>query len=71
MIKNQEIDLIVNTTAGKQSLKDSYTIRRAALQNKVTYFTTLAAARAACEAHRAGTQLRVNLLQKLHEEVNL
>ena len=71
MIKNQEIDMIVNTTAGKQSLKDSYTIRRAALQNKVTYFTTLAAARAACEAHRAGTQLGVNLLQELHEEVNL
>ena len=71
MIKNKEIDMIVNTTAGKQSLKDSYTIRRAALQNKVTYFTTLAAARAACEAHRAGNQLGINLLQKLHEEVNL
>ena len=31
MIKNQEIDLIINTTAGKQSLRDSYTIRREAL----------------------------------------
>ena len=69
MLKNQEIDLIVNTTAGKQSLKDSYTIRRAALQNKVTYFTTLAAARAACEAHSAGMHTSVNRLQALHEDV--
>jgi len=69
MIKNLEIDLIVNTTAGKQSLKDSYTIRRAALQHKVTYFTTLAAARAACEAHGAGMHTSVNRLQALHEDV--
>jgi len=71
MIKNNEIDLIVNTTAGKQSLKDSYTIRRAALQNKITYFTTLAAARAACEAHGAGSHTSVNRLQALHEDVHL
>ena len=71
MIKNKEIDLIINTTAGKQSLKDSYTIRRAALQNKITYFTTLAAARAACEAHGAGTHTSVNRLQALHEDVRL
>ena len=69
MIKNREIDLVVNTTAGRQSLKDSYTIRRSALQNKITYFTTLAAARAACEAHNVGTLASVNRLQKLHEEI--
>jgi carbamoyl-phosphate synthase large subunit len=69
MIKNQEINLIVNTTAGKQSLKDSYTIRREALQHKVTYFTTVAGARAACEAHRAGDEVVVNRLQDLHGEV--
>jgi carbamoyl-phosphate synthase large subunit len=69
MLKNKEIDLIINTTAGKQSLKDSYTIRRAALQNKVTYFTTLAAARAACEAHSTGMHTSVNRLQALHEDV--
>jgi len=66
MIKNQEIDLIINTTEGKQSLRDSYTIRREALQHKITYFTTLAAARAACEAHRAGDEINVNSLQMLH-----
>ncbi len=69
MIKNREIDLIVNTTAGTQSLKDSYTIRREALQHKVTYFTTIAAARAACEAHRASGDIRVFRLQDLHGDL--
>jgi carbamoyl-phosphate synthase large subunit len=69
MIKNDEIDLIVNTTAGKQSLADSYTIRREALLHKVTYYTTLASARAACEAHRKFADLNVFKLQDLHKEV--
>jgi len=70
MIKNDEIDLIVNTTAGKQSLSDSYTIRREALNHKITYFTTLAGARAACEAHRNAGDVGVNRLQHLHEQLN-
>jgi carbamoyl-phosphate synthase large subunit len=68
MIKNQQIDMIVNTTSGTKSLKDSYTIRREALYHKITYFTTLAAARAACEAHRVGTDYGVTSLQVLHAE---
>ncbi|MDH3380183.1 MAG: carbamoyl-phosphate synthase large subunit, partial [Gammaproteobacteria bacterium] len=71
MIKNDEINLIVNTTAGRQSLRDSYTIRREALHHKVTYFTTLAAARAACEAHKLGSEISVNQLQALHGEIGL
>ena len=51
LIINGEVDLIVNTTSGKQSLKDSYTIRRQALVHSVTYYTTVAAAKAACAAH--------------------
>ncbi|MGD8311019.1 MAG: carbamoyl-phosphate synthase large subunit [Gammaproteobacteria bacterium] len=50
MIKNGRIELIVNTTEGKQAIADSYTIRRAALQHKVSYSTTLAGARATCMA---------------------
>ncbi len=68
MIKNDEINLIINTTAGKQSLRDSYTIRREALNRKVTYFTTLAAARAACAALRSAREIDVNRLQSLHQE---
>jgi len=67
MIKNDEIDVIINTTEGKQSLKDSYTIRREALLHKVTNFTTLAAARAAVEAHRTSREITVYKLQDLHE----
>ncbi|MDZ7840670.1 MAG: carbamoyl-phosphate synthase large subunit [Gammaproteobacteria bacterium] len=70
MVKNHQIDMIVNTTSGKQSVKDSYTIRREALQHKITYFTTLAAARAACEAHRVGTDYGVTSLQVLHAEIS-
>jgi len=50
MIKNDEITLIVNTTEGKKAIEDSSTIRRQALQHKVTYETTIAAADALCEA---------------------
>ena len=68
-IKNGEFDLIVNTTSGKQSLQDSYTIRREALLHKVTYYTTLAAARASVEAHRHTGSMVVNKLQALHESI--
>ncbi|MEQ8992391.1 MAG: carbamoyl phosphate synthase large subunit, partial [Pseudomonadales bacterium] len=41
LLKNEQIDLIVNTTEGHQSIRDSAAIRRLALQNKVCYTTTL------------------------------
>jgi len=69
MIMNDEIDIIINTVSDKQSLADSYAIRREALQHKVTNYTTLAAARAACEAHRAAGDMRVSRLQDLHKEL--
>jgi carbamoyl-phosphate synthase large subunit len=69
MIKNDQVDFVINTTSGKQSLKDSYTIRRESLLHKVTYYTTLAAARAACEAHRSFGELNVYKLQDLQKEV--
>ncbi|MFQ6021278.1 MAG: carbamoyl-phosphate synthase large subunit [Acidiferrobacterales bacterium] len=69
MIMNDEIDIIVNTTSDKQSLEDSYAIRREALQHRVTNYTTLSAARAAREAHRAGSAITISRLQDLHQEV--
>ena len=50
MIKNDQIALIVNTTEGKQATRDSFAIRRSALQHKVFYTTTIAAAHAVCQA---------------------
>lgn len=46
-LKNGDIDLVINTVSGKESHKDSYSIRRTALTYKVPYFTTVAGARAA------------------------
>jgi len=68
MIKNGQIDLIVNTTEGKQSIADSYTIRRSALQHKVSYSTTLAGARATCMALEYLDTGNVISLQGLHGE---
>jgi carbamoyl-phosphate synthase large subunit len=70
MIMNDEIDIIVNTTSDKQSLEDSYAIRREALQHRVTNYTTLSAARAAREAHRHGNGININRLQDLHRGMN-
>jgi carbamoyl-phosphate synthase large subunit len=69
MIKNEEIDLIFNTTEGKQAIADSFTIRAAALQNKVSYTTTLAGARATCMALQSKADIEVNRLQDLHQEI--
>jgi len=71
MIMNDEVDVIINTVSDKQSLEDSYAIRREALQHRVTNYTTLAAARAACAAHREMQELRVNRLQELHEGIGV
>ncbi len=70
MIKNDEIALIVNTTEGRQAIADSYTIRRQALQHKVTYTTTLAGARAMCQALSHTEEHNVNTIQDLHLQLN-
>jgi carbamoyl-phosphate synthase large subunit len=70
MIKNEEISFIVNTTEGKKAIADSFTIRAAALQHKVTYTTTLAGARATCMAMLHQADKDVNRLQDLHQEIN-
>ncbi len=70
LIKNDQIDLIVNTTEGKQAIADSFSIRREALMHKVSYTTTLAAARATCQALRELDNETVNCLQDLHRELH-
>lgn len=49
-MKDGDIQLVFNTTSGKQSLEDSFSLRRTALTEKIPYFTTAAAARASVEA---------------------
>ncbi|MFZ2541642.1 MAG: carbamoyl-phosphate synthase large subunit [Gallionella sp.] len=71
MIKNGEINLIVNTVDNSKPsvMRDSYSIRHAALQGRVTYFTTLAGARAACLGMQHITALQVYDLQTLHKRL--
>ncbi len=70
MIKNGEIALIVNTVEEKRTaVRDSYVIRRAALQNRVTVYTTLFGARAACNGMEQAQELNVYVLQDLHSKL--
>jgi carbamoyl-phosphate synthase large subunit len=66
LLKNDEIDFIVNTTEGEQAITDSYAIRRNAVQHKVCYFTTIAGGIAACSSLQHETFDSVIRLQDLH-----
>jgi len=69
MIKNDEVALIVNTTEGKQAVRESRSIRREAVARRVTYYTTVAGARATCDALDHLGDIEVNRLQDLHKEL--
>jgi carbamoyl-phosphate synthase large subunit len=66
MIKNGEVRFIVNTTEGAEAIADSAAIRRAALQHKVSYTTTMAGAEATCMALEEGDLLEITRLQALY-----
>jgi carbamoyl-phosphate synthase large subunit len=66
MVKNGDIDLIVNTTEGRQAVADSATIRRSALVQKVFCTTTLAGAEAVVQALQHGEEKAVRPLQEVH-----
>ncbi len=70
MIKNGDIDFIVNVVEDKKAVKDSYAIRAEALARRVVYFTTLAGAHAACLGMRHGSELEVYSLQSLHQRLH-
>ncbi|MDN5863152.1 MAG: carbamoyl phosphate synthase large subunit, partial [Salinisphaera sp.] len=69
MIKNGDIQLILNTTEGKQAIKESQSIRTTALRYKVAYCTTLAGAQASCNALRYLEEMTVHPLAELHKSV--
>jgi len=69
MIKNGEIQFIANTTEGKKSIEESHSIRAAAIQQKLCYFTTIAGAYAAAIAMDHLDRVEVNRLQDLHQQV--
>jgi len=69
MIKNDQIQLIINTTEGTKAIADSFTMRREALQHRVPYYTTMAGAKAACYALGELDAGDVNCLQDLHKNL--
>ncbi len=70
MIKNGEVNLIINTVDSKRSaMQDSYSIRHAALQERITYYTTLAGARAACLGMQHLAELQVYDVQAQHRRL--
>ena len=64
-MKNGDVQLVFNTTEGRQSLADSFALRRTALMMKTPYYTTAAGALAAAQAIAAtvGDTLEVRPLQ--------
>ena len=69
LIKNGEIAYIVNTTEGRQAIGDSFSIRREALQQRITYSTTVAGARALLQSLDHRDSGPVWSLQDLHKEL--
>ena len=73
MITNGDIQLIVNSPVGKDSVHDDSYLRKAAIKAKVPYMTTIAAARATAEGiHyvKSHTRGEIKSLQKLHSEIH-
>jgi carbamoyl-phosphate synthase large subunit len=67
MVKNGEIAMMVNTVEDRRAaVRDSYQIRRTALQHRVSLFTTLAGARAGCMGIEQVRELRAYSVQALH-----
>ena len=72
-ITNGEIQLIVNTPIGKESMHDDSYIRKAAIKHRIPYITTMAAAKASAEGIRAIKENRhfgVKSLQAHHDEIS-
>ncbi len=69
-MKNGQVNLIVNTTEGKQSILDSASIRRTALEEKIYCTTTLEGGRAVCSVIRNKDLWSVERLQDLHDNIS-
>ncbi len=66
LMKNKEISLVINTTEGRESITDSASIRRTALDQKICSSTTIEGARAICKVIENQVDWRVKKLQDIH-----
>ena len=58
---DNKIDMIINTSYGKQAARDGYIIRRLAIELGIPYVTTLAGARAALYAIKSAVDADINV----------
>jgi carbamoyl-phosphate synthase large subunit len=70
MIKNKEIDLLINTSSGKLTIQDSSSLRQATILYNVPYTTTLAGAKAMAQALKEikGEGMEVRCLQEYYKD---
>jgi carbamoyl-phosphate synthase large subunit len=68
MIKNREVNFIINTVTGAQAQKDSLSIRRSALQHNIPYTTTISGAKAVLRAIEMllKRELSIKSIQEYH-----
>ena len=73
LIVNGDIQLLINTPLGKHAQRDDYTLRQAAIANRVSYITTLSAATAALNAILAmrSRTPAIRSLQEWHEDLRI
>ena len=69
LIKNNEISFLINTTEGKESIQDSSSIRRTALDNKIPCTTTLQGGLAICEVLEKRLDWSVQNIQDIHKSI--
>ena len=68
LIKSKDIELIINTTEGKQSIEESFSIRAEAVISGITYYTSLEAAYATLSSFDFLGDISVNRLQDYNKE---
>ncbi len=66
-LNDKKISLVINTSSEKKSIEDSWSLRRAALNNKIPYFTTLAGAKACTQAINSlkNKSIKIKRIQEL------
>ena len=69
MIKNNEVHLIINTTEGARSIKDSFSIRKEAQNHKISLTTTVSGAKAFCKAIKFIDDFGAQDLKQRHESI--
>ena len=67
LIKNDDVDLIINTTEGSSAIADSFEIRRESLNHKIPYSTTINGGKAMCMAMAYSQELKAYKLQDIHK----